>query len=664
MDATDTALKDSTQIAMKQRPAASPKPAEAPAEEGTGSRRHKRLGMVLNARYRIVSLIASGGMSDVYKAVDLHLEQAGSKDNLVALKILRTSLTRDMAARSLLAREAAKSRRLSHPNIIRVHELNHDGENWFLVMELLDGEPLSRIIQRARPNGLKWKGCKAVLRQISDALAFSHKQGIVHADLKPSNIFFTKDGTIKLLDFGVSRALQSHQPEDYLNPKTEDETSIYGYTPAYASPDLIAGKDPTPQDDLYALACISYELLSSRHPFDREKVSEEQLAKARLKKPRGMPARFWRVTRQQLRYQPKGSALKDLQKTLLPLPWHTWGLAAGTFFVAAVGGAFWHSEYQRAEATEWRLAQVQDEQTALSVVLEQPAERLAEAVANLPELQRAGVLRLKSDLILTWYLERIEKILGTSGRSELPDIPAALALIAEASQLYPRDHDLVRIETQILRRQQSLQTALTEDLNARLNEGSYQNAEEFAALRKLGADLDLIGGNPLQPSDTAVKTFDEQLSTALREDNDAALGRLLTIGDQFFTGTAALSDKLDRARGMEDAVRQLENYHAALANGNTNAPFPTRAAEHFYGDRFERWQTTITDARNSGDLDRVYQELSTLQERIPSDFPPMGQIRQSLADAYLAQGDALLSRNQTRQAQPLLRRATELMRQP
>ncbi|WP_339805674.1 serine/threonine-protein kinase [uncultured Marinobacter sp.] len=664
MDATDTALKDSTKSGINQQPASNPKPTAAAAEENTGNRRHKRLGMVLNARYRIVSLIASGGMSDVYKAVDLHLEQAGSKDNLVALKILRTSLTRDVAARSLLAREAAKSRRLSHPNIIRVHELNHDGENWFLVMELLDGEPLSRIIQRARPNGLKWKGCKAVLRQVSDALAFSHKQGIVHADLKPSNIFFTKEGTIKLLDFGVSRALQSHQPEDYLNPRTEDETSIYGYTPAYASPDLIAGKDPTPQDDLYALGCISFELLSTRHPFDREKVSERQLAKARLRKPRGMPARFWRVTRQQLRYQPKGSSLDELQATLSPLPWSTWGLTAGTLVVAAIGSAFWHSEYQRAEATERQLAQIHDEQLALATVLDQPPDKLTEAAAYLPDLQKAGVLRLKSDLVLTWYLERIEKILGASARSELPDIPAALALIAEASQLYPRDYDLVRIEAQIRRRQQSLEIALTDDLSARLNEGSYRNAEEFDAVRKLGADLDLIGGDPLQPSGEAAEVFGQQLTSALQDNNDAALARLLTIGDQFFTASAMVSDKLDRARGMEDAIRQLENYHARVADGHSATPFPTQAAEHFYGERFGHWQTAISDARNAGELDRVYQELSVLQERIPSDFAPLGQIRQTLADAYLAQGDALLARNQTRQAQPLLRRATELMRQP
>lgn len=669
MDAPETAVRDDTRTRLKRRPT-EPENSEAGvsatsnSDEPATARRHKRLGMVLNARYRIVSLIASGGMSDVYKAVDLHLEQAGSKDNLVALKILRTSLTRDVAARSLLAREAAKSRRLSHPHIIRVHELNHDGENWFLVMELLDGEPLSRIIQRARPNGLKWKGCQAVLRQVADALAFSHKQGIVHADLKPSNIFFTREGSIKLLDFGVSRALQSHQPEDYLTPRSEDETSIYGYTPAYASPRLIEGKDPTPQDDLYALGCVSYELLSSRHPFDREKMTAEQLARAKLKRPRGMPRRFWRVTRRQLGYRSQGSSLADLRKALQPRAWGTHALIAGLVLTATAGAFLWHTEHQKALAAGQELQTRKAEAQSLSQILTQPPEQLIAASRQLPELQRAGLLRMKSEQILGWYLERIDQLLNTSGSHEMPDLPAALRLVAEASQLYPRDHDLIRAEAQIRRRQQSLEAALTDELSGLLNEGAYTTTEESAALHKLEADLRLIGGTPVAPGEEAVGHFDRQLTAALREDNDAALARLLTLGELFFADADEVSDKLTRARGMEDAIRQLEAYHQAIAEGTPELPFPALAAEHFYADRLEQWQQAMTSARNGADLDRIYTELTRLQERVPADFTPVAEIRQQLADAYLAQGDALLARNQTRQAQPLLRRATELMRQP
>lgn len=660
MDANETVLDDSTQTQSR-----NPQPVADRAPETPEGPRHKRLGMVLNGRYRIVSLIASGGMSDVYKAVDQHLEKAGSKDSLVALKILRTSLIRDPGARSLLAREAAKSKRLSHPNIIRIHDLNHDGDNWFLVMELLEGEPLSRIIQRAKPNGLKWKGCVAVLRQVADALAYSHSQGIVHADLKPSNIFFTREGRIKLLDFGVSRALQSKQPEDYLNPRTEDETSIYGYTPAYASPELVEGKDPSPQDDLFALACISYELLSSRHPFDRQKLSLEELASYKLKKPRSMPRRFWRVVKRNLRYDPRYSSLELLHKRMDPVRWQPWAATAVVLAGFAGAGVLWYQEFSRANATEQALAEQSRQTEKVRDIQALPPEQLLAEVGALPSLERNGILREQSDQLLDWYLTQINGILvaGRSGQ-ELPDIPAALSLVADASALYPRDHELRQLEQQIIRRQQSLEAALGEELTSLLDSGEYRSQQEWTEVTELTRDLELIGASPASPSEQATQAFDEQLTEALDSDNDAALARLLTLGDLLFAGQPGIADKLARAETMETSVRALGGYYAEIANGNEQAVFPEDAAMDFYADRFERWRDDIASAGSRDQLDDVYDEMIQVLNRLPPTFGPLANIREQLADAYLAMADSLLARNQTRQAQPLLTRARELMRSP
>lgn len=540
MDANDTILDDSTQTHNPGLRSPADRGQDAP--EGP---RHKRLGMLLNGRYRIVSLIASGGMSDVYKAVDQNLEKAGSRDCMVALKILRTSLTRDPGARSLLAREAAKSKRLSHPNIIRIHDLNHDGDTWFLVMELLEGEPLSRIIQRAKPNGLKWKGCVAVLRQVADALEYSHSQGIVHADLKPSNIFFTREGRIKLLDFGVSRAPQAQQPEDYLNPRGEDETSIYGYTPAYASPELIEGKDPSPQDDLYALACISYELLSSRHPFDRQKLTLEELGTYKLKKPRSMPRRFWRVVKRNLRYDPRYSSLELIQRRMTPLRWQPWAASAVVLVAAAAGSILWYQQYARAMAAEQTLAEKEQHDAEISRVMGLPPEQLLTEVDALPSLERNGILRQQSDRLLDWYLTQIEGILvgGRSGQ-ELPDIPAALDLLAEAGTVYPRDRQLAELEDQIIRRRQSLEAALGDELATRLTEGDYRSQQAWEDVTELTRDLQLIGARTFEPSEEAIQQFSQQLSEALDADNDAALARLLILGEQLFAGQPGVDEKL------------------------------------------------------------------------------------------------------------------------
>lgn len=658
MDASQTVLDDSTKTRGRGlQPVAGGEP-DVP--EGP---RHKRLGMVLDGRYRIVSLIASGGMSDVYKAVDQNLEKAGSRDCRVALKILRTSLTRDPGARSLLAREAAKSKRLSHPNIIRIHDLNHDGDNWFLVMELLEGEPLSRIIQRAKPNGLKWKGCVAVLRQVADALAYSHSQGIVHADLKPSNIFFTREGRIKLLDFGVSRALQSQQPEDYLNPRSEDETSVYGYTPAYASPELIEGKDPSPQDDLYALACISYELLSSRHPFDRQKLSLEELGTYKLKKPRSMPRRFWRVVKRNLRYDPRYSSLELLQRRMDPVRWQPWAASAVVIAGFAGAGFLWHQEFSRANATERTLALHEQQAEEVNRIRELPPEQLLTEVDTLPSLERNGILREQAGDLLDWYLERIDGLLvgGRSGQ-ELPDIPAALALVDEASGLYPKDHELRQLEQQIARRQQSLEAALGEELASRLDDGDYRSQQTWTDVTELARDLERIGAALPAPSDDAIQQFDEQLTDALDSDNDAALARLLTLGDLLFADQPGITEKLARAETMEASVRALGDYYAEVANGNDEAMFPEDAAMDFYADRFQRWRDEIAGAGSRDQLDDVYDEMTEVLNRLPPGFGPLADIREQLADAYLAMADSLLARNQTRQAQPMLTRARELMR--
>lgn len=660
MDASQTIIDDSTQT---HKPGLqSPSNGDQGAQEGP---RHKRLGLLLNGRYRIVSLIASGGMSDVYKAVDQNLEKAGSRDCMVALKILRTSLTRDPGARSLLAREAAKSKRLSHPNIIRIHDLNHDGDTWFIVMELLEGEPLSRIIQRAKPNGLKWKGCVAVLRQVADALEYSHSQGIVHADLKPSNIFFTREGRIKLLDFGVSRALQAQQPEDYLNPRSEDETSIYGYTPAYASPELIEGKDPSPQDDLYALACISYELLSSRHPFDRQKLSLEELGTYKLKKPRSMPHRFWRVVKRNLRYDPRYSSLELIRKRMTPLRWQPWAASVVVIAAAAVGSFLWYQQYQRATAAEQSLTERDQHAAEVSRVMTLPPEQLLTEIESLPPLERNGILRQQSDSLMDWYMSRIDGILvgGRSGQ-ELPDIPAALDLVAEAQTVYPRDHQLAELESRIIRRRQSLEAALGDELATRLNEGNYRSQQAWEDIVELTRDLELIGSAPLPPTEEATQQFDQQLTEALDTDNDAALARLLILGDRLFADQPGITEKLARAESMETSIKELGAYYAEIANGNDQAVFPARAAEDFYADRFNRWRDEIANAGSRDQLDKVYEEMIQVLDRLPATFEPLANVRQQLSDAYLAMADSMLARNRTRQAQPLLARARELMRAP
>lgn len=626
------------------------------------TKKHKRLGMVLSQRYRIESLIASGGMSDVYKAVDLHLERAGTRDCFVALKILRSELTQDVNALNLLAREAAKSKCLSHPNIIRVHDLGHDDDTWFMVMELLDGEPLSRIIQRVKPNGLKWKGGKAVLEQVASALAASHRKGIVHADLKPSNIFFTREGEIKLLDFGVAQALKPHQHVDFLNPRSDDETTVYGYTPAYATPALIDGNEPTVNDDLYALACISVELLSSRHPFDRKKLTAKEKTGYKITKPRNMPGKLWTVVRKLLKDDGADVNLEVFQLAMKPTAWSQYLYPAGIAASLITATALWYQGTEKVAESEARLAAYHERAERINALIDLPPEQLVTELGTLEPLERAGLLKQQQDRILHYYENRIDNNLQASGRPNLPNVTVALATLDEALALYPRDQQLNQRFERLNQRRLSLETALSNELNGRLEQGDYNDHASFSELKSLAEDYLFLSGTPLELSAPASNIYQQRLSEALAKDDNMALARLLAMAEVFSAESPDLADNLAEARQLEGAIKTLSDYQSAIAN-DEQAIFPVSAAEQLYSGRFQQWQDTIATATGSEDLDGVYDDLSYYRDLLPSNYKPFDRIQQALADAYLTQADSLLKQNRTSLAQPLLKRATALMRQ-
>jgi tRNA A-37 threonylcarbamoyl transferase component Bud32 len=176
-------------------------------------------------------------------------------DQYVALKILhgKSDNRRDLLAR--LRREFYCAQTLAHPNIVKVYELDRDGDVDFFTMELLDGELLSSVIERFRSRPMHRPQALAVIRDIGAGLAHAHSRGVVHSDLKPHNVMVTHSGEVRILDFGASSTAGANAPATA--------------TPAYASCELLDGRAPDPRDDIYAFACLSYELLAGAHPFQR-----------------------------------------------------------------------------------------------------------------------------------------------------------------------------------------------------------------------------------------------------------------------------------------------------------------------------------------------------------------------------------------------------------
>jgi serine/threonine protein kinase len=227
------------------------------------------VGRVVRGRFELESMIGEGGMGVVYRAVDRLHREMQDRDPYVAIKILNAKLTRHPSALIALQRETRKAQLLAHENIINVHSFDRDGSLVYMTMELLDGKSLRSIVAEAESRGVPAEEAVPMIRGIAKALAYAHANDIVHSDLKPANVFLTSKKQIKVLDFGLARANSSASPAG--GGSLLDSPALGGMTPAYASPQVQEGSDPTPCDDVFALAIVAFELLTGRHPFDYER---------------------------------------------------------------------------------------------------------------------------------------------------------------------------------------------------------------------------------------------------------------------------------------------------------------------------------------------------------------------------------------------------------
>ena len=241
--------------------------------------------MVVKDRFVLVEKLGSGGMGQVFKALDRRREEAHDRQPFIALKVLNKEVSAHPDSFMALQREARRAGTLAHPNVVTVYDFDRDGSRIFMTMEYLEGRALDDFIdERCANGGLPLSEVLPIVRGVAAALEYGHQKRIVHCDLKPGNIFICKDGTVKVLDFGIARLIH---PTDTRSEQTlfDPAQVLHGLTPAYASLEMWKQADPDPRDDLYALACVTYELLSGQHPFDRQSAKiahERKLAPKRI----------------------------------------------------------------------------------------------------------------------------------------------------------------------------------------------------------------------------------------------------------------------------------------------------------------------------------------------------------------------------------------------
>jgi len=209
---------------------------------------------VLADRYQIVRHLARGGMADVFEADDLLLNRR------VAVKVLHANFASDQAFVTRFRREAQAAANLSHPNIVAIYDWGKEGDTYFMVMELIRGQTLRQIIRTE--GALLPRRAAEIAAETAAALSIAHQHGVFHRDIKPGNIMITEDGTVKVTDFGIARALDDSE-------ELTRTGAVIG-TATYFSPEQAQGLPADERSDVYALGIVLYEMLTGKPPFTGE----------------------------------------------------------------------------------------------------------------------------------------------------------------------------------------------------------------------------------------------------------------------------------------------------------------------------------------------------------------------------------------------------------
>ncbi len=273
------------------------------------------VGKVIDDRYQLLKLIGKGGMGMVYLAKDKRLKKN------VAIKTLPPSLLEDKTFKERLVREAVTLGQIEHPNICNVYDIVVKDDYAYIVMQYIEGESLADLLEDGR---LDFERALDIALQIADGLKAAHERGIIHRDIKPSNIFVSKDGFVKILDFGLAKTVESDGKNELEYNLTE--TGMIVGTVSYMSPEQAEGKKLDNRSDIFSFGIVLYEMFTGRRPFEGSShlsvlaniLSKEEALPSRIKKT--LPKELDKIIKKALRkdrnkrYQDISELKNDLLK--------------------------------------------------------------------------------------------------------------------------------------------------------------------------------------------------------------------------------------------------------------------------------------------------------------------------------------------------------------
>src|SRR5471030_1660009 len=437
----------------------------------------KEVGDTLNGRFVLEECLGVGGMGTVYKALDLRKLEASDRRPYIAIKVLNLQFRGNPKSLIALQREAKKAQALGHRNIVTVYDFDRDGPVVYLTMEYLSGKPLSRILRAPEFKGMPYAEALPIFKGMANALAYAHERGFVHCDFKPANVFLTDTAEVKVIDFGIARVFQ--RPEEETDATIFDPGSLGALTPAYASPEMLEHREPDPRDDIYALGCTTYELLTGRHPFGRVPATQARSSGLKPQRPDGLGTRQWRALRTSLAFEREArmptvtqflQEFGDTQKRSgMSGAAVKAAVSAAALAVVAAGGYFYASSHRTAPPEQ--VAVVSDKVAAAPPAMPVvPALSLATVTPVLASVPCSALVASVQDqaLSVTGYLGRsygAQKL-----RSTLNEIPGVADPRVQVQEVDNDKCDILKLIAPYLTasRPASIQTR---DHNAQLTEG-------------------------------------------------------------------------------------------------------------------------------------------------------------------------------------------------
>ncbi len=592
--------------------------------------------------YRIDGVIGRGGMGVVYKALDERKKEANDRNPYVAMKVLNDEFKQHPESLMALQREARKAQDLAHPNIVNVFDFDRDGDTVFMTMEYLEGEPLDEVIKRNAMTGLSWQEARPIIRGMTLALAYAHDKGIVHSDFKPGNCFLTKEGVVKVFDFGIARAAQ--HADDVEGEKTLFDAGTLGaLTPAYASCEMLEGQEPDQRDDIYALACTAYELLAGKHPFNKlsaVQARDNALSAAPLKKVgraankaivRGLA--FQRGERTESAQAFLNEVLpKKAQRGLLI------GASAAAAVLLAVLGVVVIPPYLKNKRIEALIDGLQsgDDARIASVLSE---------VTGMPPADQTTVFTNTRSNVIDYYERRIREV--ANAPAGLYDYPAAQAFIGEMRRLFPDSSQVEGIASTIdtERRQAILaQTNRYNDAleNGRLlpEDGADHIGSAIEVIRQVAPDSGLLTDPRLAGA------YATEAQRAIDSDQLPRAETLLVAGLEAVPDEAQLVNLLDSVRAEQRKIRNA--MRLAELEGTITGQLPGL-------DALEDFEAVRTAMRDLADIDPESTTLadarSALTRRLDTALAERrGAYAWSDAEDLLASYAPVLSDTYTQQA--------------